>query len=55
MKIYKDFLSKKDFKKIESVIMGDYMPWYYNDNVIRTNQNSSQFIATNTSSALKKI
>ena len=43
MKIYKDFLSKKDFKKIESVIMGDYMPWYYNDNVIRINQNSSQF------------
>jgi len=43
MKIYKNFLSKEDFKKIESTIMGDYMPWYYNEFVIRSNKDSFQF------------
>lgn len=46
MKIYKNFLSKEDFKKIESIIMGDYMPWYYNDSVLRSNKESFQFTYT---------
>ena len=46
MKIYKNFLSKEDFKKIKSTIMGDYMPWFYNDNVLRSNKESFQFTYT---------
>ena len=29
MNIYKNFLNKKDFKKIQLEIMSDYIPWYY--------------------------
>ena len=31
MNLYKNFLSKNDFDNLETFIMNDYMPWYYND------------------------
>ena len=34
MNIYKNFLSKKDFKKIKSTMMGPYFPWYYNKFIV---------------------
>ena len=34
MNIYKNFLDKKDFEKLKDKIMGQYMPWYFNDGVI---------------------
>ena len=33
MNIYKNFLDKKDFKKIESFMMSPNMPWFFNDGV----------------------
>ena len=39
MNIYKNFLSKQDFKKIKSFIMGNHFPWYYSEN--KTLENSS--------------
>ena len=35
MNIYKNFLSKKEFKQLEDRIMGDNMPWYYYDGVVK--------------------
>lgn len=43
MKIYKNFLSKKDFKNIESIILSDQMPWYFNDDIIEKKTKSFQF------------
>jgi len=43
MKIYKNFLSKKDFKSIESIILGDQMPWYFNNDIIGKKTKSFQF------------
>ena len=43
MNIYKNFLSKENFKKLESVIMNDTMPWYFNENIVRNNKNDFQF------------
>jgi len=34
MKIHKNFLSKQDFKTIESIILNDQMPWYFNNDII---------------------
>jgi len=34
MNLYKNFLSKNDFDNLETFIMNDYMPWYYNDGLI---------------------
>jgi hypothetical protein len=43
MNIYKKFLSKEDFKKLESVIMSDIMPWFFNKKIIKNNKNDFQF------------
>tara|TARA_R100001463_G_scaffold1691_1_gene7395 strand:- start:288 stop:773 length:486 start_codon:yes stop_codon:yes gene_type:complete len=34
MNIYKNFLSKNEFKELEDRVMGDNMPWYFNDSVV---------------------
>jgi len=34
MKVYKNFLQKKDFKIIEEHLLSANFPWYYNKNVI---------------------
>ena len=34
MKIYKNFLPKKDFKRIKEHIMGVNMPWYWSNGVL---------------------
>ena len=34
MKIYKNFLSKQDFKKIKKQLMGVNMPWYWSEGVV---------------------
>lgn len=44
MKIFKNFLNKEDFKKIQSVIMGEYMPWYYSDGVNEDEDMHDQFV-----------
>jgi hypothetical protein len=46
MIIHKNFLSKEDFKKLELVIMGDAMPWYFNKNIVLNNKNDFQFTYT---------
>ena len=46
MNIYKNFLSKKDFKKIKSFIMGNHFPWYYSDGVIDEDDKYDQFVYT---------
>ncbi len=43
MNIYKNFLDKKDFKNLKDKIMGDYMPWYFNDGVNKTIDKNFQF------------
>ena len=43
MNIYKNFLSKTDFKVLESQMMGDTFPWYYNDAVINEDDGFFQF------------
>ena len=46
MNIYKNFLSKEDFKNIKSVIMGNYFPWYYSNGVIDEDDQYDQFVYT---------
>ena len=43
MNIYKNFLSKEKFKKLESYIMGDHFPWYFNEAVVVENDDYFQF------------
>jgi hypothetical protein len=43
MNIYKKFLPKKTFKKIQSYLMSDYFPWYFNDCVNSVGDNFFQF------------
>jgi hypothetical protein len=43
MNIYKNFLNKKDFKILESKIMGDTFPWYYNNEVVEPGDEFFQF------------
>ena len=43
MNIYKNFLSKKEFKKIKSTMMGPYFPWYFFNGVNLTNDGFYQF------------
>ena len=46
MNIYKNFLPKKHFKKIQSEIMSDYIPWYYNNGVVSYKDDSFQLTFT---------
>ena len=46
MNIYKNFLSKQDFKNIKSVIMGNNFPWYYSNGVIDEDDQYDQFVYT---------
>ena len=34
MNIYKNFLKKEDFKKMEQVIMGKCFPWFFQESVV---------------------
>tara|TARA_R100001509_G_C4822563_1_gene200350 strand:+ start:159 stop:638 length:480 start_codon:yes stop_codon:yes gene_type:complete len=43
MNIYKNFLPKKDFKKIQDRMMGDYFPWYFKDGINDIPDNYFQF------------
>ena len=43
MNIYKNFLDKKDFSILESKMMGDTFPWYYNDEIVDKKDNFFQF------------
>tara|TARA_R100000152_G_C6581987_1_gene45524 strand:+ start:24 stop:500 length:477 start_codon:yes stop_codon:yes gene_type:complete len=44
MNIYKNFLDKKDFKKLKDKITGQYMPWYFNEGVNKTTDKNFQFV-----------
>jgi len=46
MNISKKFLDKKDFKKLKDKIMGEYMPWYFNEGVNRATDKNFQFVFT---------
>tara|TARA_R100000664_G_C2742867_1_gene131081 strand:+ start:550 stop:1026 length:477 start_codon:yes stop_codon:yes gene_type:complete len=46
MNIYKNFLDKKDFKNLKDKIMGDYMPWFFNEGVNQFNDKHFQFTFT---------
>ena len=43
MNLYINFLKKDDFKKIESVIMGNQFPWYFNDEITKVNKDKDDF------------
>ena len=43
MKVYKNFLPKKEFTKLKNYMMGIYMPWYFNDGVVDTTDKNFQF------------
>ena len=43
MNIYKNFLSKKDFSILEAKMMGDTLPWYYNNEVVNEGDEFFQF------------
>ena len=43
MNLYKNFLKKEDFRKIESVITGEKFPWYFSDNITRISKNKDDF------------
>jgi len=43
MKIYKNFLSNSDFKKIKSIFTSDSFPWYFSDCVNKENDDFFQF------------
>lgn len=44
MIIYKNFLSKKEFKELEDKIMSAHMPWYYNDSIVLEKEDYFQFV-----------
>ena len=43
MNISKNFLSKKDFKKLKDVMMGYNFPWYFNDFVNYKDRKKNEF------------
>ena len=43
MNLSKNFLKKDDFKKIESIIMGNEFPWYFNEKIIKVNEDDEDF------------
>jgi hypothetical protein len=43
MNIYRNFLNKEDFKKIEYIIMSNSMPWFFSDGVNKKNNKDFQF------------
>jgi hypothetical protein len=43
MNIYKNFLPQNEFTILQSFIMSDQMPWYYNDGVISVGDKFFQF------------
>ena len=45
--IYDDVLSKKDLNSIQSVMLGNNFPWYYNDHKVSKNINVSSDININ--------
>tara|TARA_R100001369_G_scaffold69472_1_gene97137 strand:+ start:74 stop:550 length:477 start_codon:yes stop_codon:yes gene_type:complete len=43
MKVYKNFLPKKEFTKLQNHMMGVNMPWYFNDGVVDNADKNFQF------------
>tara|TARA_R100000353_G_scaffold173972_2_gene141058 strand:+ start:56 stop:532 length:477 start_codon:yes stop_codon:yes gene_type:complete len=46
MNIYKNFLSKDEFNKIETTIMGNMFPWFFNDGLVTEKDKFFQFTFT---------
>tara|TARA_R110000782_G_scaffold219488_1_gene306832 strand:+ start:29 stop:502 length:474 start_codon:yes stop_codon:yes gene_type:complete len=46
MNIYKNFLTKDEFKNIESIMMGRDFPWYFNDGITMDKDGDFQFVFT---------
>ena len=44
MNLYKNFLNKEQFKKIEDIMMSENMPWYYNKGVVDKDCEYDQFV-----------
>jgi len=44
--IIDDFLPKSEFKNIQSVMMGTYFPWYWNEWAVKPGDNKSQLTHT---------
>jgi hypothetical protein len=44
MNIYKNFLTKDEFKNIKTKMMGEWFPWYFNEGVNKPNDKNFQFI-----------
>ena len=43
MNIYNNFLNKDEFKNLQSKMMGDYFPWYFNDGISHDGDGYFQF------------
>tara|TARA_B100000787_G_C16183881_1_gene293444 strand:- start:597 stop:1076 length:480 start_codon:yes stop_codon:yes gene_type:complete len=46
MKVIKNILNDKDFKKLQEVILKQTFPWYYNNAQSEENDNNFQFVHT---------
>ena len=47
IKVYDNFLPDYHFKHMQSVLLGEYMPWYHNEYIINENQRGKyQFVHT---------
>lgn len=44
MKVYKNFLQKKDFLIMQEHLLGDNFPWYFNDGILARRDKYFQFV-----------
>ena len=45
MNIYKNFINKKKFNKINCALLSDYFPWYYKPHQVLTSKKNSSYMS----------
>tara|TARA_R100001244_G_scaffold17272_2_gene18650 strand:+ start:339 stop:821 length:483 start_codon:yes stop_codon:yes gene_type:complete len=45
MNIYKNFINKKNFNKINCALLSDYFPWYYKPHQVLTSKKNSSYMS----------
>ena len=46
VRVIDNFLSPTEFKKIKEIMMGDYLPWYYNRGIINSKERPGRYQLT---------
>ena len=46
VRVIDNFLSPTEFKKIKEIMMGDYLPWYYNPGILTNNDKPGRYQLT---------